>query len=96
MDPIYALEPELFSNYIVSAVSGTFDAYTRPGHNLSWVDVELAIYLLFIFHESNKGGGAFTVTSADGSIKLEKTPMGEMMSTLVSSSKSCSQVALNL
>lgn len=73
----------MYTAYILSAVCSTFDSFSQNKANVPWVDAELAIYLLFIYHEVLRAPCVFVVPGSQPPIK---NPMSEMMSKLVMSS----------
>lgn len=74
----------MFIEAVSSAVCSTFQNFSFPNSGISWEDVELSIFLVFILHESSPGPCVYTVSS--GTNQGEKTPIGTMLSLLTSSS----------
>jgi exportin-T len=54
MDSVLSIDPSLVSSTVVSVASNTLSAY-QSGNNVKWNEAELALYLVFIYGEINKG-----------------------------------------
>jgi exportin-T len=54
MDSVLSLDQDLVSQAIRAKVLDTLSAY-RNGMDVKWNDAELAVYLIYIFGEINKG-----------------------------------------
>lgn len=68
---------------VSSAVCSTFQNFGFPNSGISWADVEMSIFLVFILHESAQGPCVYVHS---GTNPVEKTPIGKMLSLLISSS----------
>ena len=81
MESIAYLDQELFSSILSSMISTTFERFSLDASALYWNDVELALHLLFIFHESIKGTLSFSI---ENGAQISTTPLGNLMEKMIS------------
>jgi len=58
MDAVFTLDQDLVTNAVRTLFMQTLSAY-RSGMQLNWNDVELAVYLVFLFGEIMKSRDVF-------------------------------------
>lgn len=54
MDSVLNIDEALVNNYVQTLVMNTLQAY-QGGTNISWQDAELAVHLVYLFGELQKG-----------------------------------------
>ena len=74
----------MFIEAVSRAVCSTFQNFSFPNSGISWSDVELSIFLVFILHEASQGNYIYVVPS--GANQRQKTPIAEMLTLLTNSS----------
>ncbi|KAL1916477.1 uncharacterized protein VTP21DRAFT_5668 [Calcarisporiella thermophila] len=89
-DNIAAIDETLFSSFVLSAVVSTLDRFQEQGSKMDWRDLELALYVLYLYGEAVKeavkvGQMQFAVTQG-GSTQL--LPLGEMVWKMVTNNVS--------
>ena len=72
----------MFIEAVSSAVCTTFQNFNLSG--ITWADVELSIFLVFILHEAAQGPCVYIVRS--GPNQGQKTPIAQMLNLLTTSS----------
>ncbi|CAM0141297.1 unnamed protein product [Umbelopsis sp. WA50703] len=80
-EAIASINEELYVGYIRSMVLGTLEKY-EAGANLDWREVELCLYTLYLFGEAL---GNSVMVFVDPQDKSTLTPLGELVSRMVSS-----------
>ncbi|OZJ05156.1 hypothetical protein BZG36_02232 [Bifiguratus adelaidae] len=81
VDAIAAIDEQMFIGYATKLVGSSLEQYTREGDNMDWRTLELALYVMYYYGETSKKQLQYVISISAGQ-KL--TPMGEMMSTMVS------------
>lgn len=54
MDAVFVIDQDLATDALSNLAINTLHAY-QNGNNVEWNDAELAVYIVFIFGEINKG-----------------------------------------
>lgn len=54
MDHIYSIDEDLVNAYVQRVAMATLQQASQPGATVSWQDVELAVYLIFLYGELQK------------------------------------------
>lgn len=78
---IAAINEELYVGFIHSFAMGIMNKY-KTGTELDWRDVELCLYVLYCYGEALSKASMVFVNAND-----TLTPLGELISEMVSSSK---------
>ncbi|OZJ01448.1 hypothetical protein BZG36_05624 [Bifiguratus adelaidae] len=81
VDAIAVIDEQMFIGYATKLVGSSLEQYTREGDNMDWRTLELALYVMYYYGETSKKQLQYVISTSAGQ-KL--TPMGEMMSTMVS------------
>lgn len=80
-DSIAALDYVLFTSYVHSVVMSTFEKFKNLGASLDWRELELALYVLYLYGEARKG--QMTYVNPGGNL----TELGRMVEHMVVCSK---------